>query len=56
MGGAVADEMLNCVHMTSTLEKVIKQAKALPAARQQELAEVILCLIGYEAGVPVISF
>ena len=50
MIGAVAGEMLNYEHMTSTLETIFKQAKALPAARQQELPEVILCLIGEEAG------
>ena len=56
MGGAVVGEMLDCGHMTSTLVTVIEQAKTLPAERQQELAVIILRLIGEEARVPVISF
>ena len=56
MCGAVAVEMVNFEHMTSTLEAVIEQAKALPDERQLELAEIVVRLIGEDARVPVIPF
>ena len=48
--------MLNFEYMTSTLEAVIEQAKALPVERQLELAEIVARLIGDDARVPVIAF
>jgi hypothetical protein len=43
-------------HLTTTLGAVIDQAKVLPDARQQKLAEIILMLRGQDGQMPVIVF
>ena len=48
--------MLCYVDMTTTLETAIEQAKVLPDERQQELAEIILMLLGHDGQMPVIAF
>ena len=55
-GGAVKSKMLCYAHMTTTLETAIEQAKVLPDARQQELAEIILMLLGEDGKMSVIAF
>lgn len=54
--GATASKLLCYAHMTTTLETAIEQAKVLPDARQQELAEIILMLLGQDGQMPVITF
>ena len=56
MDGATASKLLCYAHMTTTLETAIEQAKVLPDARQQELAEIILMLLGEDGKMPVIAF
>ena len=48
--------MLCYVDMMTTLETAIEQAKVLPDARQQELAEIILTLLGQDSQIRVIAF
>ncbi len=48
--------MLCYAYMTATLETAIEQAKVLPEDRQDELAEVILMLLGQDRQIPVIAF
>lgn len=48
--------MLIYVYMTTTLETAVQQAKELPKERQDELAELILLLVGQDRQMPVIAY
>ncbi len=48
--------MVKYVHMTTTLEEAIQQVKDLPDSRQQELAEIIIALLGKDSHMRVIAY